>query len=519
MGQIDLQFYTWMFFRRLPFFIAMTVIGGVIGVIVALSLTPTYMAVAKILIESPRLSSDVARSVVPTDTIEQLQVMEQRLTTRESLLSMARSLDIYPDVMALNESSIAADMRSRTSLQPLYSNSQWGRSGALIFAVSFEASNPVLAARVANAYAAKILEGDAKLRKERATDALEFIRQDVDRLATGLSSAEAQISTFTNDHRDALPDSLEFRRAQLANQQERLLQIQREEESLRNRRLTLKQIYAHSSGSGVDGLTTPEDQMIADLRRALTEQRAIFAETSPNIIALRQRIESLEAEAQANRAAAARDADPVGMPAELQLQLVDIDNQLKFLATEKDSIKQSLADLDRTIGATVENEAELKRLQRDYETIQSQYNDAQTRLADATVGARIAQQSIGEKLTLIEPAVAPDRPYGPRRRYVAAGGAAGGFFLGLAVVLLLEFWRAAIYRPTDIGRVFKGEPLVAVPYIRSPTEPPRRKLAAGLLPAVAVLIGLQSLPSADRGDMPGQAVPVSQQSSVETAVE
>lgn len=487
MGQIDLHFYVWMFFRRLPIIILMSVIGAVIGVFVALSLKPTYLAVAKILVESPRISSDLARSAIPTDVIEQLQIMEQRLTTRSSLLEMAESMDIYPDISALSEAQVAQDMRSRTRLDPLLFNSPRGGSGAVIFAVSFEAQDSVLASRVANAYASKILDGNAELRRARAADALAFIREDVDRLGAALSKVETEIAAFTNDHSDALPDSMEFRRAQQAAQQQRLLQINRELESLRSRRLTLKQIYAHTSSTGVPSLLTPEDRMIADLRRSLAEQRAIFADTSPNIIALRQRIDALDAELREKRAMTTEDTDPVGMPAELQLQLVDINNQLRFLSTEKETITRNLVDLDRTIGVTVENATVLNRLQRDYENAQSQYNDAQGRLAEALTGARIEQEAIGQKLTLIEPAIPPEKPYGPRRRYIAAGGAFGGFAFGIALVLLIEIWRAAIYRPADIGRIFEGEPLVAVPYIRDRAASAKPKLLAGMLPAIGIL--------------------------------
>jgi protein tyrosine kinase modulator len=488
MGQIDLHFYAWMIFRRLPFIILMSVVGAVIGVAVALSLKPTYQAVAKILVESPRISADLASSAIPTDVIEQLQIMEQRLTTRSSLLEMAESMEIYPDISALSETQVAQDMRARTRLDPLIFDSPRGGSGALIFAVSFEAKDSVLASRVANAYAAKILDGNAELRRARAADALEFIRQDVDRLATALSKVEADIAAFTSDHSDALPDSIEFRRAQQANQQDRLLQINREQESLRSRRLTLKQIYAQTSGTGAASLLTPEDRIIADLRRSLAEQRAIFADTSPTIVALSQRIDALETELREKRAMTTEDTDPAGMPAELQLQLVDINNQLRFLATEKETIAKNLSDLDRTIGVTVENETVLKRLQRNYENAQSQYNDAQRRLAEALTGARIEQEAIGQKLTLIEPAIPPEKPYGPRRRYIAAGGAFGGFAFGIALVLLIEIWRAAIYRPADIGRIFEGEPLVSVPYIRSPVDSAKPKMLAGLLPAIGAFV-------------------------------
>jgi len=478
MAQIDLRFYIWLFFRRAPYIILLALVGAIAGVLVALSLPPTYRAVATLLVESPRISSDLARSTVPTDVIEQLQILEQRLTTRDSLLSMARMYQVYSHISELSESDVAADMRDRTRLDPQVFGSPRGGSGAMLFSVSFDAGSPVLAADVANGFATRILEGNAKQRQDRAADALEFIRQDVEHLATALSNAEAAVAAFTSAHQHALPDSLEFRRANQVNQEQRLLQIQRELESLRKRRISLVQIYSQASGAPTSGFSGPEDEIIAGLRRKLAEQRAIFAEGSANIMALRERIAALEGELRAKRSGEANESGTSTMPAELSLRLVDIDNQIQFLNSERSALEASLARLEEAISATIDNTPVLHRLQRNYESALSRYNDAQARLMEASTGARIEQQSIGEKLTLMEPALPPEKALGSKRRYIAAGGGLAGFALGVALVLAFEFWRGAIYRPSDIARVYNGEPLAAIPFIHAPASLRKPKLPA-----------------------------------------
>lgn len=488
MGNLDLRFYVWLLIRRSPIIILLTAIGGAIGVIVALSLPPTYHAVAKILVEQQRISNDLARTYVPVNAIEQLQIIEQQLKTRASMLAMAEELGVYEGLPPAPPDDIVEDMRNRTQLMPLQFDTPRGYGGALAFAIIFGAQDPDLAAKVANAYADTILETNRRVRQERALDALTFTRAEVDRLAGKLAEAGDEIAKFKAKNQDALPDSLEYRRTLEDSLQDRLEELRREADQLRNRRETLTKVYAEA-GETSPGVTTPEDALLDDLRRRLVEQRAMFAEDSPNIVALQKRIEALEKVARDRRERMISGAEPAQMPAELQLQFADIDSRLAAIGNERSSIEARLGELAQSISATAVNATALERLERDYDNTQSQYNAAAARLADASAGARIEQQAIGEKLTLIEPAVPPANPSSSKRKIVAIGGAAGGFALALGLILAFEFWRAAIYRPSDIGKVFDGEPIGVIPYIprRAVFGRTRMKAPAAAAAAVALL--------------------------------
>jgi uncharacterized protein involved in exopolysaccharide biosynthesis len=488
MATIDLRFYIYVFLQRLHYFLLAAATVTAAGCLVALYLPPSYVAVARILVESPRVSTDLARASAPTDAIEQLQVTEQLLTTRDSLLALARRLAVYDDMDSIPDTEIVNDMRARTRVEPVLSEALGGSTPALSFAISFEAEDPALAAEVANEYARMILRDNAQKRRERAADALKFFQQEVDRLGAALRAARDAVVTFKGRNRGALPESLEFRQMQKSNFESALRQLEREESSLRIRLATLQHMAASQTG-GTDGRTATSDaQLLAELRRALAEQQGMFSESSPNLRALRKRIADLEQSiARRPSAGAAGEASPRNaLPPELQVQLADIEGQSAYIAEEKKELAESIASMANSIAATTKNAAILEALDRSYQNAQAQYNEATAKLAQASTGERIEAEAIGEKLTLLESATPPLHPVKPKRRLIAAASAAAGLGLGLALIVLLELLAPTIRRPVELAAVFEGEPFATLPYIVTGRELLRRRLAIAAIVLVVV---------------------------------
>src|SRR5690606_29284274 len=94
MGDNDIRFYLSILVRRLPLLIAIAALVTGIGVMIAYLMPPTYQASARILVEPPQIPADMARPTVQTNPMEQLQIIQQELTTREYLVDLARRLDI-----------------------------------------------------------------------------------------------------------------------------------------------------------------------------------------------------------------------------------------------------------------------------------------------------------------------------------------------------------------------------------------------------------------------------------------
>ena len=107
---MDIKFYFLIFLRRLPYFTILVALGTAVGLFVALSLPPVYVAQALLVVESEQIPDELAASTVRTDASEQLQIIQQRIFARNRLLEMANRLDIYSGVGA-RDSKMTPDER------------------------------------------------------------------------------------------------------------------------------------------------------------------------------------------------------------------------------------------------------------------------------------------------------------------------------------------------------------------------------------------------------------------------
>ncbi|NIX75677.1 GumC family protein [Microvirga terricola] len=480
MSNIDLRFYLSIFLRRFPYFIAIVILVSAAGLALAYVLPPVYRADARILVESPQISTDLVRSTVPAEIVKQLQVIELQMMTRENLLALADKLHLYSDRPNFSANDIVDDMRSRATIEPIRFDTPRGSDGATAFSVSFKAKNPIVSADVVNEFVKLILQRNVRFRTDQASDTLSFLQQETEKLSVKLNEIEAKILAFKNDNRDALPENLGFRRTQQINFQDRLLQLEREEASLREGRSRLVQIFA-STGRISNASMSPAEQTLEQFRRILTEQRAVFSETSPSIVALQSQISALERQIQTEAASGTDSTGGRRRPLEMDMQLAEMDRRLTLIAQEKTALKQDLAELNQSISATPSNEMALNALERQRQTIQTQYNMANARLADASAGQQIELRSKGERLSVLELATPPQRAIGPNRLGIAFGGLVAGVALGLGFIVLLELLNKTIRRPIELVEMLEIQPLATIPYIRTRGEAHSRSLM--LLPA------------------------------------
>ena len=502
MGNIDLKFYFSILLRRLPYLITSVIVALVSAFAAVHVISPVYSSSAKILSEAPQIPAELARSTVPLGAVEQLQILQQKITTRDDLLALAARLAVY-DGMKKEPSAedIVRDMRSRIKFEQLQIDTQSRDQGATVFSVSFLAGKPDMAAKVANELAAMILDRNQRQRTDRAGSTLQFFNQTVARLSSDLNRLEADILRFKTENKDTLPESLDFRRSQQGSLQERLISLEREESDLHTKRGNLIATYTNAGQFVGATPVTQEQQILADLNRALSEQLAIFSETSPNIKALRGRIASLQngllsmssEDAKNANSAPARQTAPFG----LDLQLSDIDNRLRAVAEEKTSVGREMQDLTRSIAGTAASETALNSLERNRQNIQVQYNAAIARRAEALTGEQIEMRSDGGRFSLLESATPPVRAISPQRMRIVALGGIAGIGLGLAVIVLLELLNKTIRRPAELTQLLQSQPLATIPNIRTSSKMHflghRSRMAATLAVGVTLLSSIEPI--------------------------
>ena len=505
----DYRFYLSLLRRRLHYALAILALSTVAGIVLAYTLPPVYRAEARLLVENPQIPDELAASTVSSTATEILLAIQQRILTHSNLLDLSRKFGIHAEATGMPEDAIVADMRNRITMALPGMELRTG-----VVTVSFGAPTPGESAAVTNEIVEQILRQNVELRTGASGGTLDFFQQEVKRLSQEIGEQNARILEFEQANRNALPESLEFRRSRQSAQQERLLQVERELAGLRDRRQRLADLYEQTGrlGPTLDGLS-PEQVRLEELRQELASALVIYSPDNPRVRALQTQVAALE---QAVRQQIGGGTG-TGTLSAFDLQIADIDGQIDFLAEQKALLEKELADLAVSIEATPANAIALGELQSDFENLRVQYDQAVQSLADARMGDRIEVTARGQRIIVVDPAIPPSEPAAPNRNLILLGGFAVGLVGIMAMLFLTDLLNRTVRRPAELVTALGITPFGTIPYITTREEERRQRaltrrtmIIAGVL--LPVLIGVAiylMMPSATQTTSVEGAVPSS----------
>lgn len=478
----DFKFYTQVFMQRLPVMAVIFLICAGIGIGLAMVIPPRYQADATLLVESAQIEG----ATVVTPAAEQLQITEQRLMTRANLIDIANQFNVFAGEARLSPDEVVERMRELTEI-----STRSGRDRATFMGISFTAGDAKVAAGVVNEFVDIVLNEDAERRQLLAGDRLNFYQQEVQRLQLELAERSAAIVAFKEANKNALPEGQDFRLERQAQLQERMNLALRDRAALNEQRNRL--IAVGTAGAPAPAVQlTPEQQQLAQLRSELTSALSIYSETNPRVKLLRARIENLESAAQPaseeGEAASGSSANTV-----LDIQLAEIDSRISLIDEDIARAEQQLELLQGAIDQTPENAIRLEGLEREYLQTETFYNQAVAARAEAETGDRIEALSRGERISVVEQAVAPTEPNAPNRNLIAGGGVFAGTALASLFFALTELLNRSIRRPIELTRALGVQPLATIPYLEDAASRKRRRalktiLIVGILLAIPIAL-------------------------------
>lgn len=487
----DLKFYFSLFWRRLHYFLVISIAVSAIGLTMAYTLPPVYRAEARLLVEAPQITA----STVQAESSELLQIIRQNILTRNNLLEMSRRFDIHASSSDsdMSPDEIVRDMRKRMTFSlPV---PQRGSGGSASFVtISFSAPNAAMSATVTNEVVTQFLQQNVALRTSATAETLDFFKQEVARLDDELAQQGGKILQFKLEHKDALPDGLDFRRSRQATLQERLLGIERDLAGLRDRRERMVSLFERTGN--VDLLAeslSPEEERLRAMEAELASALVIYSEQNPTVVNLRAQVGALKKSIGGQVNSDTLGGEDLSL---LDLQLSDLDGQIDVLELQKSGAEAELEVLIAAIDATPTNAVTLGTLERDYENIRVLYNGAAAEFAAARTGDRVESQSRGQRIVVVEQAVQPDEPSSPNRKKIAAASLGAGIGLGVGFIVLLELLNTAIRRPAEISTHLGIKPFATIPHIRTKRQRGRRRFIIGsalLFVAVGIPLALYLL--------------------------
>lgn len=452
--------------RRWLLLVAPLFVGVPLAAAVAVLLPATYTSTARIIVESQQVPDSLARSTVAQSSAERIQLIRQRLLTRNNLLNIASDVGVFADRTSMSPTDIVEEMRRATRIEGI---SLGGRSGSVAgVEITFHARNPQSAARVVNEFVSRMLAQNVEQRTARATGTLTFFNREVERLAAELDQQAQRITDFKNENQDSLPDSLGSRQSELSMMRDRMFTRSTQRAGLEERRMAMVRSIEQGATGMLDAdRRSPEMQELSRLRSSLVVQRATLSDSHPTVRLLNARIAALES-------AVGRDMGVIndGTPGSslLEQQLAVIDREIALIDERDASDEARIEALEESIRRTPGVEMQLAGLERQYSNLQVQYREAVLKRSQAEMGERLEANQQAERFEVIEQAIAAPNPVSPNRPLIVAGGVVGSLGLGVGLMILMELLNRAIYSVRDMERRLDLRPIVTIPYIRSSQE-------------------------------------------------
>jgi len=521
-----------LFRRRKWQFIVPAVVLFIVISVVSVFLPATFRSSAIILIEQQDIPSEMVKSTITSFADERIQVISQRVMTTKNLTTVIKKYDLYVKERKKDtREEVLDEMRENVNLNMISANVIDPRSGqptaaTIAFKLSFDSPSPGLAQKVTNELVSLYLNENLKSRTEKAAQASDFLSDESDRLRKQISGFETRLAEFKEKNAGSLPELSQFNLQMLERTDRELLEVDRQVRTLEERKIYLESQLAQLTPNAMlysdtgERILTPQGRLkgletryltaiatygsnhpdIIKMRReikalkknvekpdnpideikknieGLTGELVMllkqYSANHPDVKNLQRKIDSLQFVISNNPESKKSDPFKADNPAyiELQARLDATNGDISSYTINRSKLKDKLADIEARIMRTPQVEREYLSLARDHKTAVAKYHEIVTKHMSAKLSEELEKDNKGERFSLIEPPLLPERPIKPNRIAIVILGFVFSLGFGFGIIFLLEMMDKTVRGIKDITSVVGFPPLAIIPYIATYDE-------------------------------------------------
>jgi polysaccharide chain length determinant protein (PEP-CTERM system associated) len=439
--------------RRWP--VAAAVAGAVFlaSIVIAAILPDQYETYTTVLVEPQTISQELVEAQMQgTELNQRLHLMSMQILSRPRLSRIIDDLRLYPEESKqMTREEVIEFMRSQIRVEPvlpeletiLATQFDVTRRDVQIntFRLLFRHEDAKTAAAVANRLANDFIEEHIRERVQNTTDTSEFIESELARLAVQIQDVEARIAQVKSENPGRLPDDIEANQRLYERAIESLRLAERQLAEAESDEAFYRQQAAITPEHGQQRYDPTDPRRRADsLELLLAEYLSKgYTEKHPDVIALKQQLAEVQKIDESNKVATEEGGEAVSaiqQTAEAErrraaLRAESARGEIARLRSQADEVQQRLAETPRVA-------ERIDALQRDHEHLFKSFQEYSNKRLEAAVAANAERRQKGEKLRILESAVAPPEPTSPDRLLIVVVGLLLGLVLGAGSGVLLE---------------------------------------------------------------------------------
>ena len=268
------------------------------------------------------------------------------------------------------------------------------------------------------------------------TESLDFMNQQLDERSKELEAAEQRRLAFETANPEfalgggALTQRLEAARSELRGVDADLQAAQSALTSINSQlSATPRRIVGSGSDNSIGGAIAKAKADLSGMKaRGLTDNH-------PDVIALKNQIASMEAQAKAAGGSTQGQLNP----AYLAVESMRADRQASVLAlqTRKAGLQAEIADLSSKQYSNPQLAAEAQRIGRDYDVLKEQYDKLLQDREELRLRGQVETERSSVKFQVIDPPTTPASPAAPNRPLLLVGVLIAGIGAGIAIAFAL----------------------------------------------------------------------------------
>jgi len=397
--------------RRRWFFLVPFVAVLFVGLLVALFAPRIYEAQALIAVQNEKLINPLIKDLaVATSVSDRLNTLREEILSWPNLTRLIKLHQLDKDLpvnQPLALEKLVADLRKDIKVK---------MNGASLILVSYEGRDPANVQKVVNSLTDIVIERDAAIQEEQASTAADFIKSQLTVYRQKLEESERKLREFKEVYMTQMPV------ATALNEQLKGLELQLS-------RLLVDNTEDHPQVIAV------KRQIEEVRRRRDTEVQSLVQKGV--IIANSSELKDPAVQAKAKKAYQ-------GIVQQLEAPAV-LQSTGPAVAVSPQGTTITMSDAAAsTLTLAPRQQQELTSLTRDYAVNETIYRGLLEKLERAEITGRLGEDKEGGKFAIIDRARLPLTPSKPNLLQVFLAALVGGIALGVASVVLAEYFDQAI---------------------------------------------------------------------------
>ena len=438
------------------------------GWLYVVEMPDVYEASAKVHVDTESILRPLMRGLaVETDLNQRVSLMARTLLTRPNLEQVARMSDMHLEARSdAGMDRIVDELRSGITLS--------GDRRGDIYTIAYRNADPKRAHAVVQAMLTFFVESALGDSRGEGDMAEQFLDEQIKAHEERLQEAEKRRADFRRENVGLLPGDrgdyyqrLQETQGLLDEAQLQLREAEDRRDEIERQLIGEEPVFGLMNEGTVDETTAEEltmdetsslDLRINELKTRLDELLLAYTERHPDVAILRRSIENLEEEKRAElaqkraelakrRAELARlrqsrpgwtgDLDTNPVYQQMRIALSNAQVEVSALKVRVEEYRRQVQELKALVDTIPQIEAELVRLDRDYNVTRENYQRLLESRERAEMTQTLEQRGEDVQFRVVEPARVPSAPAGPDRPLFYTGVLIVAVGAGLALAFIV----------------------------------------------------------------------------------